>query len=268
MREKIAAVFAAALIGVPAIAQEGESPGEDEVQDMSDPLAVYTQVGAGTTNKGLNFKVGKSYDTGSPTTMAMNVLEIKGALGEALGWDSNAVRDNSVDSLRLRNFKVDLTNGRGGQLDVNYSLNENYYAEESGTISYALMQALPKFGPVNIYPLAGLGLAFGNNVLDDDGTIDSGYSVPGTYGLVGMYGKWAITDKIWFNYNPFFLATLSGSDVYKDNAYGKGNDNVLTHEIALSYQFNPRFNVRYFANFTDEVDFGDGDHRLEFNYQL
>ncbi|QFU77828.1 hypothetical protein EY643_09020 [Halioglobus maricola] len=260
-------ICAAALVVLPASAQD-ETASDSDVQDMSDPLAVYTQVGAGVTNKGINLKAGRSYDTGSPTTMAMNVLEAKGLLGEAVGWDSGSVRDNSADSLRLRNFKVDLTNGRGGQLDVSYNFDENYFAEESGTISYGVMQALPKFGSINIYPLVGLGLAFGNNVLEDDGSIDSGYSIPGTYALAGMYGKWAITDKVWMNYNPFFLATLSGSDIYKDNAYGAGNDNVLTHEIALSYQISPVFNVRYFANFTDEVDFADGDHRVEFNYQL
>ena len=31
---------------------------QKEVQDMSDPLAVYTQVGAGATNKGIN-RLGK-----------------------------------------------------------------------------------------------------------------------------------------------------------------------------------------------------------------
>ena len=38
---------------------------EKDVQDMSDPLAVYTQVGGGLTDKGANFKFGQTYDTGS-----------------------------------------------------------------------------------------------------------------------------------------------------------------------------------------------------------
>ena len=57
----------------------------DDVQDMSDPLAVYTQAGVGITNKGINFKVGQAYDTGNPSTMGMNIIEIKGIAGETLG---------------------------------------------------------------------------------------------------------------------------------------------------------------------------------------
>jgi hypothetical protein len=51
---------------------------EKAVQDMSDPLAVYTQVGIGATNKGLNLKIGQAYDTGIATTAGMNVIEVKG----------------------------------------------------------------------------------------------------------------------------------------------------------------------------------------------
>ena len=76
---------------------------EREVQDMSDPLAVYTQVGAGATNYGINLKVGQAYDTGDPKTIAMNVLELKGLLGEALGWSGGSQRDNRLDGLRFRN---------------------------------------------------------------------------------------------------------------------------------------------------------------------
>ena len=36
---------------------------KEELQDMSDPLAVYTQAGLGYTDKGLNLKVGKAYDS-------------------------------------------------------------------------------------------------------------------------------------------------------------------------------------------------------------
>ncbi len=241
----------------------------EKLQDMSDPLAVYTQVGVGATNKGINFKVGKSYDPGIPNTMAMNIVEIMGVLGDAAGWDDDsAVRDDAVDSFRYRNFKVDMSNGRGAQVDINYALDANHLAEHSGYASYALMQALPKMGPVNIYPLAGLGLAFGNNVVEDDGTIDSGYSIYGTYALAGMYGKVAITDNLWLNYNPFWVTTMSGSEHYKDNAYGMDESSLLTHEFIVSYQFTPRFNVRAFANWNENVDFSDGDHRLEFNYQL
>nr|WP_305415718.1 hypothetical protein [Photobacterium leiognathi] len=37
------------------------SVASSEVQDMSDPLAVYTQGGVGMSNNGLNLKMGKSY---------------------------------------------------------------------------------------------------------------------------------------------------------------------------------------------------------------
>ena len=37
------------------IAASSHAAEQKEVQDMSDPLAVYTQVGVGATNKGLNF---------------------------------------------------------------------------------------------------------------------------------------------------------------------------------------------------------------------
>lgn len=235
---------------------------DNDVQDMSDPTAVYSQVGFGVTNKGLNFKYGGSYKTGVENRLGMNVLEIKGFGGEALGWDSNSVRDNSIDSVRLRNFELNTTNGRGAQIDVLY-----YVDSETGSASYSFIQATPKFGPVQFFPLAGAGLAFGNDVVEDDGTIDSGYSVMGTFTVIGMYSKFTVTDKIWLNYNPFYTQTLSGSDNFKD--YGmEGDDSVLTHEFSASYQINPRANIRYYANWSENIDISDGDHRIEFNYQL
>lgn len=131
-----------------------------------------------------------------------------------------------------------------------------------------MIQALPAMGPVNLYPLIGAGASFGNNTLEDDGTTDSGYSIMGTYYQVGLYAKVTITDNIWLNYNPFYISTLSGSDVYKDNAYGENNDTVLLHELVLSYQINPRLNVRYFANWSENIDFNYGDQRIEMNYQF
>lgn len=270
LRASMLVLWTLGVIGLPAYSQADENAVEqsDEVQDMSDPLAVFTQAGVGLTNKGLNIKIGQSYDTGSDTTMGMNVLELKGALGDSLGWDGGSRRDDSLDSFRFRNFEVDLTNGRGTQIDMSYAFDENPLAEETANISYSILQALPKMGRLNLYPLAGVGVAVGNNALEDDGSIDSGYSIMGTFVSIGMFSKLAITDKLWINYNPFWLSTLSGSDLYKDNAYGLEEDSLLTHEFAVSYQFNPRFNVRYFANWTENVDINDGDHRVEFNYQL
>lgn len=247
---------------------ENETVPEKELQDMSDPLAVYTQAGAGITNKGINIKIGKSYDPGTPKTMAMNIVELKGAFGEAVGWDGTDNKDNSIDSIRFRNFKVDMTDGRGGQVDFNYNFDESPLADKTGDLSYSIMQALPKMWRFNLYPLAGAGASIGKDVLQDDGTVDSGYSFNGTFALVGMYGKMAITDKIWLNYNPFWLTTLSGSNIYKEHAYGDGNSSLFTHEFTASYQINPRMTVRYFANWNEDVNFSDGDHRIEVNYQL
>lgn len=102
-----------------AVALSGSALADSQdVQDMSDPLSVYTQAGLGYTDKGLNLKIGQAYDTGDTDTMAMNVLEIKGFAGDAIGWNGRGA-DDSIDSLRYRNFSVDLTNGRGAQVDVN-----------------------------------------------------------------------------------------------------------------------------------------------------
>ncbi len=239
-----------------------EEAGND-VQDMSDPLAVYTQAGLGYTDKGLNLKFGQTYDTGSDTTMGMNILELKGFAGEAFGWsgDSRSQNDDSLDSIRYRNFSVDLTNGRGAQIDINYGLDADISGTKKGSASYSLIQALPKMGPVNLYPLAGVGVAI-------DNTRDAGFEVPGMFGVVGMYGKLELTDKIWINYNPMYLTAIDGSDAYKDNAFGVDTDSIFMHEAAVSYQINPRTNVRYFANWTENTHFADGDHRIEVNYQF
>lgn len=242
---------------------------DKEVQDMSDPLAVYTQLGAGYTNRGVNIKVGQAYDTGKAITTGMNVLELIGGAGEAVGWDGDEDSlDNSFDELRFRNFGVNLENGRGSQLDINLKFDKTPLADMSGTISYSLIQALPKLWEFNFYPLAGAGLNFGENVRDDDGSVDSGYSVNGSFGLLGLYSKLVITDKLWVNYNPFWFSTLGGAGNYQDNAYGVGQSDILTHEFALSYQISPVFNARYFANWNEEVSFDNGNHRIEFNYQL
>lgn len=267
---KISLALLLSFSSLTAFAFDADAKANDEVQDMTDPLAVYTQAGAGTTNKGLNFKIGQSYDSGSPTTMAMNVLEIMGSLGDTLGWESG--HDNSIDSLRFRNFKVDTTNGRGAQIDVSYSFDESNTAKKSGTASYAIMQALPKMSIFQLYPLAGVGVAFGKDLVeyssDDQTKIDDGFGLQGAYVLAGMYAKITITDKIWLNYNPFYLYAVAGDDYYTDNAYGKGNSGVLTHEFVASYQFTPRFNLRYFANWNQNIDLKDGGHRVEFNYQF
>ncbi|GAM54104.1 hypothetical protein JCM19231_3624 [Vibrio ishigakensis] len=178
---------------------------ESEVQDMSDPLAVYTQAGLGYTDKGINVKVGQTYDTGSDTSMGMNVLEIKGFAGEALGWNGRGA-DDSIDSIRFRNFTVDLTNGRGGQVDISWDFDSN-----QGSASYSFIQALPKIGMFNFYPLAGLGVAAGEELvpgtggdLDADQVRDR-YNLHGSFYVAGMYSKMQLTDNFWLNYNPMYM---------------------------------------------------------------
>ncbi|WP_394126587.1 hypothetical protein [Vibrio hepatarius] len=240
---------------------------ESEVQDMSDPLAVYTQAGFGYTNKGLNVKVGQTYDTGNDVTMGMNVFEIKGIAGDALGW-SNRSNDDSIDSIRFRNFGVDLTNGRGSQVDVNWNFDSN-----QGSASYSFIQALPQMGMFNFYPLAGLGIAAGEELEgttggdSDASQVRDRYNLHGTFYVAGMYAKMQITDKIWLNYNPMYMGTISGSSAYKEQGFQQ-DDSIMTHEFSLGYQIVPRANVRYYANWSENTHYADGDHRIEFNYQF
>ncbi|MCY9825033.1 hypothetical protein OTK54_02765 [Vibrio chagasii] len=252
---KLFSVLALSTVTSISVANEN-----DAIQDMSDPLAVYTQIGMGYTDRGLNLKLGQTFDTGNENTMGMNVFELKGIMGEAFSWDDDA--NNSVDSFRFRRFGADLTNGRGSQIDANYD-----FANESGTLSYSVIQAIPRIGLIEFYPLAGVGASFGNNVIGDNGDVISGYSIPGTFAVIGTYGKLNITDKIWLNYNPMWMSTLSGSDNFNNQGMA-GESELFAHEFAASYQINPRLNVRYFANWTEHDDFMDGEHRLEVNYQL
>jgi hypothetical protein len=215
------------------------------------------------TTRGLNLKIGKTYDTGIENLAGMNFFEMKGIAGEAIGThkDTSSL-NNSISSLRVRNFTADLKTGRGKQIDVQYDLNKEF-----GTASYSMVQALPKIGPFTLFPLAGMGVAYGNNVAGDYGTPVSGYSIPGTFTTVGTYSKLAITDKLWLNYNPMWMSTLSGSETYKNHGF-ENHSSSLMHEFVVSYQINPRFNVRYFSNWSEHTDFADGEHRVEFNYQL
>ena len=251
----------------PLLLASGAIAEETEVQDMSDPLAVYTQAGFGYTDKGLNLKVGQTYDTGSDTTMGMNVFEIKGIAGEAIGWNGRDA-DDSIDSIRFRNFGVDLTNGRGTQVDMSWDFDSN-----QGSASYSFIQALPQMGMFNFYPLAGVGVAAGEELVEGTGgdldadQLRDRYNMHGTFYVAGMYAKMQLTDKIWLNYNPMYLGTMSGSSTFKDFGF-EGRDSVLAHEFAASYQITPRANVRYFANWTENTSIEDGDHRIEFNYQF
>ncbi|WP_422127812.1 hypothetical protein [Vibrio hannami] len=213
-----------------------------EVQDMSDPLAVYSQAGLGWTQKGMNLKLGQAYDTGDENTMAQHILELKGWAG-SLG--TNADADDSLDSLRYRHFNVDITSGQGAQIDLDWN-----FDKDIGSASYSIIQALPKFGRVQLYPLGGLGVT----VQDDQG-----YTVPASFGLVGMYSKVELTDKIWMNYNPMYTTQLGGNDDF-ENAFG------FLNEASIGYQFNAKQNVRAFWNW-GETNTGT-DFRIEINMQF
>ena len=189
-------------------------------------------------------------------------LSFKGIGGDAVGWDGPYERSNSVDSLRYRNFSVDKTNGRGTQIDITYNRHS-----ESGVASYSLLQGLPKWKNFNFYPLLGVGLSYANNAAQDDGSTQSGLSIPGALAVVGMYGKYTINDTIWLNYNPFWTVGLVGSDIFMDYGF-EGHSSVLTHEATVSYKLSPRSNIRYYSNWSQYIDFKDGAHRIEYNYQF
>ncbi len=260
MKAKVLLPFAMLLTFTPPLmAQESDT---EEIKDMSDPLAVYTRAGLGVTNKGFNIKIGVESKSGDADTNLMHIIEIRGFGGETVGRDGPYVRNDSVDSLRYRRFAVKKSNGRGSQTEISYNQNS-----DSGALSYSLLQGLPKWKNFNIYPLVGLDIGIAKDALEDDGTIDSGFSFPGAFGVVGMFGKYRVNEKIWINYNPFWSVGLVGSDNYKDHGF-EGHSSVLTHEAAISYTLTARSNIRYYANWSEYTDFSDGTHRIEYNYQF
>ena len=80
--------------------------------------------------------------------------------------------------------------------------------------------------------------------------------------------KWKLPKTSGSTTTPFIYKPYPAQNPIKINAYGEGNDNVFLHEFAVNYQINPRMNVRYFANWNENLDFSDGSHRIEINYQL
>ncbi|MCL9773771.1 hypothetical protein [Vibrio methylphosphonaticus] len=229
----------------------------DEYQDMSDPMAVYSQAGFGVTNKGLNFKLGQSYDTNNDATMAMHVLEAKGFAADSL----NLKGDDSFDSLRYRHFNVNTESGLGAQIDVNWD-----FDNKIGSASYSIIQALPKMGAVQLYPLAGIGINVADihsSLIDPEaktgyeGSI--GYTIPSSFALLGLYSKIELTDNIWLNYNPMYTSQLGGIESFSD-LYG------WQHEIAASYKINSQSNIRAFWNFGEAND--GTDFRVEYNHQF
>ncbi|WP_295898633.1 hypothetical protein [uncultured Vibrio sp.] len=222
-----------------------------DYQDMSDPMAVYTQAGVGVTNSGLNIKLGRAYDTNNDSTMAMHVFEAKGFAADTLGLDE----DDSFDSIRYRHFNVNTGNGLGSQVDLNWD-----FDHQIGSASYSMIQALPEIGPVQLYPLAGVGVNVSEvNVSQEIYQGSIGYTIPSSFALLGLYSKIEVTDNIWLNYNPMYTSQLGGVDSMND-LYG------WQHEVAASYQINSQSNLRAFWNFGEAID--GTDFRVEYNHQF
>lgn len=233
------------------------SQSSEALQDMSDPMAVFSQFGAGYGDKGINLMFGHAYDTGIANKKAMHIFEAKGIGGEALGWrDDN---NNSVSELRYRHFEASTVTGTGTNIDLHYNLDSGV-----GTGTYGIIQALPKAGRFQAYPM----LAVGTTIIDlnktdhrldtENGTI-GGHHLLGFYGLAGMYSRYSVTDNIWLNYNPMSLFGATGE---------LSGESLLLHEAAISYQLTTRANIRYFANWSDDIRYANGDHRLMFTYQV
>lgn len=229
----------------------------DTLQDMSDPMAVFSQFGAGYGDKGINLMLGHAYDPGVKNRKAMHIFEIKGIAGDAVGWRGD--NNNSVSEFRYRHFEVSMKTGTGTNIDLNYNLDSGI-----GTGTYGIIQALPQIGRFQAYPM----LAVGATVIDLNKTNDrietengsiGGHHLLGFYGLAGMYSRYNITDNLWLNYNPMSLIGATGE---------LSGEAVFMHEGAISYQLTSRSNIRYFANWSDNVNYRNGDHRIMYTYQI
>lgn len=214
---------------------------------MSDPLAVYNRAGAGITNNGINLKFGLEYATPDDNNQAMHVLELKGIGGELLGWSDHDKRDDSIDSVRYRNFQLSKKDNRGTQLDIDWN-----FDSDTGSASYSFLQGTPKLGAFQFFPLAGVGVMVSDEKED-------GIGIPGGFAMVGIYAKATLSERVWLNYSP----------MYKVGVGGQLTDwNQLEHEFSASYKINQRQNLRFYANWDSDTRFEDGDFRIEINHQF
>lgn len=237
---------------------------EQEVQDMSDPLAVYTQVGGSYGTNGINFKLGKTLDTGSPTDMSMILFEVKSMLGEHTKDEGSSamnpdMANDGISELRFRKFDVDMTNGRGISMDVIHNFDSN-----SGTASIGMIQALPKVGFWQAFPIIAAGVQYNDGSMHAADGESTGLHSDFAFASFTLYNKFQLTDTIWANYNPVYTQAIFGDQLYTDNL--RGSDG-LTHEFVLSWQMTPKQNFRLWYN-TTQNNFSDGDFRLEYNQQF
>ncbi len=266
-------VSAVALSSLAATAVAAEAEAGKDAKDMSDPMAIYTSGGISYGTNGLNLKVMKTLDTGSATKLSAVIVEAKDMdFADDGDVRHGTERSSGVSNLRLRLFNVDMTTGRGLSYDIIQNLdntgdqarnvNPNSKAlNKMGMASVGMMQALPKIGFWQTYPIIGAGLWYGEDV--EKGIDTSGVSLNFT-----MYNKFTVTDKIWLNWNLTYVHGIYGSDSFKDNM--NSADDSLGHEFIASYQIDPRNNLRLWYNASHKQfnDDNTGETRLEFNHQF
>ena len=266
---QMASAVALTSLAVTAVAAEAEK----DAKDMSDPMAIYTSGGISYGTNGLNLKMMKTLDTGSPTKLSALIVEAKD-MDFADDGDTRhgTERSSGVSNLRLRLFNVDMTTGRGLSYDIIQNLDntgdqarnvnpDSDVLNKMGMASIGMMQALPKVGFWQAYPIVGAGLWYGEDA--DEGIDTSGVSLNFT-----MYNKFTVTDKIWLNWNLTYMHGIFGSDNFKGSM--NSADDSLSHEIIASYQIDPRNNLRLWYN-ASQKQFNDdntGETRLEFNHQF
>lgn len=241
--------------------------------DMSDPMAVFSQFGASAGTNGLNLKFVKALDTGVDDEMSMFALEAKNIMGSwtddsGSSQDNPELADDGIDELRFRLFSVNTNNGLGSYIDVTHNVDDGM-----GFASYGLMQALPKVGFWQAYPILAGGVQYSDGELNrelvrsgiaSDDEVGTGTGINSFYGQFIVYNKFTITDKIWLNYNLTYTHAIFGDDYWVDKLRdGDG----LSHEFIASYQITPINNVRLYYSAGHE-SFEDGDWRLEYNHQF
>ncbi len=230
---------------------------EKEVQDMSDPMAIYTSGGISYGTNGLNLKMMKTLDTGSKTDLSAIIVEIKDMdFADDGDVRHGTERSSAPSNLRLRKFDVDMTTGRGISYDIMHNTDK-----DAGMLSVGVMQALPINSFWTAYPILGAGVWYAE---DEQNGID----VPGVTLNLTMYNKFTVTDKIWLNWNLTYAEGIFGKEEFKDDRNSASDS--LVHEFIASYQIDPRNNLRLWHNTSqDKMNEDDtGETRLEFNHQF
>lgn len=80
--------------------------------DMSDPMAIYTNVGGSYGSNGVNLKLMKEVESKNENEIAAIIAEVKN------GYNGNS---DTFTDFRLRHFSVDSSTGIGTNIDFNYN---------------------------------------------------------------------------------------------------------------------------------------------------